>query len=153
MKSIPVIVIIDDSVITRRIVKNIVNGKVKNSIVYTFSSGSDLIENYQQINPDVIILDNLFPITETRAETGKDILTEIRELDRNVRVIIYSAQCDTSVIDELKALGADAYITKPAAAETLGEVIIENINRCSVNNDMFESIKSFERSDDEIHGY
>lgn len=134
MQNIPVIVIIDDSVITRRIVKNIVNGKVKNALVYTFSGGSDLIENYHHINPDVIILDSMFPITETRAETGKNILTEIRELDKKVQVVIYSAQCDTEVVEEYKNLGVDDYVTKPATAEVLGGVICKSVDKAKLNH-------------------
>ena len=128
MVKFPVIVVIDDSEITRRIERNIINGKVHDAIVYTFSSGSDLIENYQQIKPNIIILDNMFPVTETHAETGKDILTQIREIDNDVKIVIYSSQCSTSIINELINLGADEYIVKPATAENLGKIICKYLD-------------------------
>lgn len=99
--------------------KSIVNG-IANLLEeegYAFCSARDGVEALEVFgvrHPDIVILDIMMP-----RKNGFQVCTEIREIDKNVPILMLSAKGD--IVDKsvgFKA-GADDYLTKPFAKEEL----------------------------------
>ena len=59
--------------------------------------------------PDIVMLDLVM-----KGMYGLEVLAKLRELDPDVRVIVVSADIQTSSREMVKAAGASAFINKPA---------------------------------------
>jgi DNA-binding response OmpR family regulator len=76
--------------------------------VLTAKDGEDGMKKAFNANPDLIILDIMLPVY-----SGLDILTELREKNELVPVLILSARNNMNHKIEGLGLGADDYVTKP----------------------------------------
>ncbi|MCP4197013.1 MAG: response regulator transcription factor [Proteobacteria bacterium] len=76
--------------------------------VLTANDGEDGMRKAFNANPDLIILDIMLPVF-----SGLDILTELREKNELVPVLILSAKNNMAHKIEGLGLGADDYVTKP----------------------------------------
>jgi two-component system chemotaxis response regulator CheY len=54
---------------------------------------------------------------------GLDVLTKLREMDAAVRVIVMSADIQTSSRDMVQSAGASGFINKPAAPAAVLEIV------------------------------
>lgn len=70
--------------------------------------GMTALERYYLEKPDVVILDLVM-----KGMYGLDVLTKLRELDPDARVIIVSADVQRSSQQLVEAAGAVAFINKP----------------------------------------
>lgn len=105
--------VIDDSVVVRRTVANVL-GEVDDIEVVTASDGRLGLRRIAEIQPDVVTLD-----VEMPGLTGIETLAEIRKDFPTVPVIMYSTLTERgaeSTLDAL-ALGAVDYATKPSMAK------------------------------------
>ena len=75
-----------------------------------------------KVAPDLVVLDLGLPDKD-----GLDILPELKEKQKNSKVIILSVRKEQRTKDKALSLGADAYVTKPFLMEDLLEVIEQNI--------------------------
>lgn len=78
---------------------------------YTTSSvtnGQEALNKFDQTHPDFIILDMRLP-----GRNGKEIMREIRNQNKDVKVIFITAYGDHKTEKEIMDLGAYAYFTKP----------------------------------------
>jgi len=92
--------------------------------VKCFQSGNDCLSNLGMV-PDLIVLDYYFGV-EDEDLSGKDILKEIVKFNDKIPVVMFSAQENEGIIDELMALGAWKYIRKDSFfIDTLMEAIRE----------------------------
>jgi len=92
--------------------------------VKCFQSGRDCLSNLEMA-PDLIVLDYYFGVEEDEL-SGKDILIEIVKQDNKIPVVMFSAQENEELIDELMTLGAWKYIRKDSFfIDTLMEAIRE----------------------------
>ncbi|MHB1484654.1 MAG: response regulator [Saccharofermentanales bacterium] len=75
--------------------------------VFSCLEGDKALDSFQQINPDIVILDLMLP-----GKDGFDVCREIRKLG-DTPIIILSARSDT--LDKVVGLelGADDFVTKP----------------------------------------
>ncbi len=78
--------------------------------VKTFFSGEECLEN-MSLKPDLVVLDHLFP-TDTGQLTGLDVIKKMREVNKDVSIIVLSSQQDEKLIPEFLASGAKQYISK-----------------------------------------
>jgi DNA-binding response OmpR family regulator len=76
--------------------------------VLTANDGEEGMKKAFNANPDLIILDIMLPVY-----SGLDILTELREKNELVPVLILSARNNMAHKIEGLGLGADDYVTKP----------------------------------------
>jgi two-component system chemotaxis response regulator CheY len=74
--------------------------------------GMAALERYYLEKPDLVILDLVM-----KGMYGLDVLTKLRELDPDVRVIIVSADVQQSSQDLVEAAGAVGFLTKPAGRD------------------------------------
>ena len=100
------VLIVDDSALTRRSLRQIL--ETAGCEVLEAESGLEALERYFLDKPDVVMLDLVM-----RGMYGLDVLHKIRELDPRARVIVVSADIQTSSQDLAGEAGAAAFINKP----------------------------------------
>ena len=119
------VLIVDDSSVVRRMVSNALLSDPTLEVVGTAANGKIAIAKIPLVNPDLIILDVAMPEMD-----GLETLTAIRERDKNLPVIMYSALTELGAIATLEALslGATDYVTKPNNMKTK-EAALEHIQQ------------------------
>lgn len=100
------ILIVDDSALTRRSLRQIL--ETAGCEVLEAENGLDALERYFLDKPDVVLLDLVM-----RGMYGLDVLQKIRELDPSARIVVVSADIQTSSQDLAGEAGAAAFINKP----------------------------------------
>lgn len=105
------VVIVDDSKMSRRILRSILEEEGY-TVVFEAIDGEEAVTAYKKYNPDIVTLDITMP-----KRTGLDALRDIKEIDANANVIIISAAGQQHKIIEALKLGAGKYITKPYKKE------------------------------------
>src|SRR5262245_2929290 len=100
------VLIVDDSAMTRRNLRQIL--ETAGCEVVEAENGLDALERYFLDKPDVVLLDLVM-----RGMYGLEVLQKIRELDPRARVVVVSADVQTSSQDMAGEAGAAAFITKP----------------------------------------
>lgn len=74
------------------------------------SSGKEAISRYKEKKPDIIVLDYMMPEMD-----GIATLKQIRSLDKQVPVIMFTAYPATKVMDEAEKLGVSSFVPKLSA--------------------------------------
>jgi two-component system, chemotaxis family, chemotaxis protein CheY len=100
------VLIVDDSALTRRSLRQIL--ETAGCEVVEAENGLDALERYFLDKPDVVLLDLVM-----RGMYGLDVLQKIRELDPSARIVVVSADIQTSSQDLAGEAGAAAFINKP----------------------------------------
>lgn len=100
------VLIVDDSALTRRSLRQIL--ETAGCEVIEAENGLDALERYFIEKPDVVMLDLVM-----RGMYGLDVLQKIRELDPAARIVVVSADIQTSSQDMAGEAGAAAFINKP----------------------------------------
>jgi two-component system, chemotaxis family, chemotaxis protein CheY len=100
------VLIVDDSALTRRSLRQIL--ETAGFQVVEAENGLDALERYFIDKPDVVLLDLVM-----RGMYGLDVLQKIRELDPQARIVVVSADIQTSSHDLAGEAGAVAFINKP----------------------------------------
>ena len=114
------VLLVDDSGLARRGTRRILEGAGYQ--VIEAEDGLSALEQYSLIRPDVVLLDLVM-----RGMYGLEVLAKLRELDRSARVIVISADIQTSSRDLVRDGGASAFLNKPVdpthLLETVGQVL------------------------------
>jgi two-component system chemotaxis response regulator CheY len=110
------ILIVDDSGLSRRTLRKILESAGHEVIEAT--EGIIALERYFLDKPDLVFLD----LTMT-GMYGIDVLNKLREMDTEARVIIGSADIQSSTREMVQASGARAFINKPFLSEQVLRVV------------------------------
>jgi len=102
----------DDSGLARRSMRAIL--EAHEFEVVEAEDGMVALEKYFVERPDIVMLDLVM-----KGMYGLDVLTKLRELDPTVRVLVVSADVQSSSQDMVRAAGASGFITKPVQSEHL----------------------------------
>ena len=100
------VLIVDDSALTRRSLRQILEGA--DCQVVEAEDGLSALERYFLEKPDVVMLDLVM-----RGMYGLDVLHKLRELDADARIVIVSADIQSSSQELAEQAGAKAFINKP----------------------------------------
>src|SRR5215813_9766614 len=95
------ILIVDDSAMSRRILRRILEGAAH--VVIEADDGMVAIEKYFLEKPDLVLLDLIM-----QGMFGQEVLQKIRELDKDARIIVASAdiqQSTRALTEEAGAVG------------------------------------------------
>jgi two-component system chemotaxis response regulator CheY len=106
------IMVVDDSALSRRTLRRILEAAGYN--VVEAEDGMAALELYFIQKPDLVFLDLVM-----KGMYGLDVLTKLREMDADARVVVASADIQTSTRTMVEEAGALAFINKPFAAENV----------------------------------
>ena len=106
------ILVVDDSGLARRGTRRILEGA--GYTILEAEDGMGALERYFVDKPDLVLLDLVM-----KGMYGIDVLTKLRALDAAARVIVLSADIQTSSRDMVTAAGATAFLNKPVPADEL----------------------------------
>ncbi|HKQ70066.1 MAG TPA: chemotaxis response regulator protein-glutamate methylesterase [Polyangiaceae bacterium] len=105
------VLIVDDSVVIRRLLTEILSAEQDFEVVGGAANASLALAKIEQSTPDIVILD-----VEMPEMSGLDLLTEIAKRGHKLRVIMFSSLTQRAAATTLEALarGAADYVTKPS---------------------------------------
>jgi two-component system, chemotaxis family, chemotaxis protein CheY len=101
------VLLVDDSGLARRSTRRLLE-EAGYSVVEA-EDGLAALERFSVEKPDIVMLDLVM-----KGMYGLEVLAKIRELDPAARVIVMTADIQTSSRDMVKAAGASGFINKPA---------------------------------------
>jgi len=112
------VLIVDDSVVIRKILTNVLSEDPELEIVGVAANGKIALQKIPQVNPDLITLDIEMPELN-----GLETLKEIRKDYPKLPVIMFSTLTERGAEATLDALtlGASDYVTKPANVGKVSE--------------------------------
>ncbi|HSE23877.1 MAG TPA: response regulator [Pyrinomonadaceae bacterium] len=110
------VMVVDDSAMSRRSLKRILESG--NYEVIEADDGMAALEKYFLEKPDLVMLDMLM-----KGMYGLEVLSKLREMDKDVRVVIVSADIQNSTREMAKEAGALDFINKPFAAESVLNIV------------------------------
>ncbi len=119
MSSIGVMVV-DDSVVIRRMVASVLDDDPAIDVVGTAANGRIALDKLPQLRPDIIILDVEMPVMD-----GLDTLRALRKTHPRLPVVMFSTLTERGASATLDALaaGASDYVTKPSHVGTVAASI------------------------------
>ena len=106
------IMVVDDSAMSRRTLRRIL--ETAGYSVVEADEGMAALELYFIEKPDLVFLDLVM-----KGMYGLDVLTKLREMDAGARVVVASADIQTSTRAMVEEAGALAFINKPFATENV----------------------------------
>lgn len=114
------ILLVDDSVVVRKILSGILSKERHFEVVGVAANGSIAFAKISQLHPDIVILDMDMPVLN-----GLETLKKIRQKNSSLPVIMFSALTERGAVATLEALssGANDYITKPSNLESIEEAL------------------------------
>ena len=112
------VLVVDDSVVCRRLVSSILSEEEGVEVVGTAPNGRIALDKVAQLAPDVVILDIEMPEMD-----GLAALALLRQRHKDVKVVMFSVLTERGASATLEALslGASDYATKPSAAADSAE--------------------------------
>ncbi len=110
------VMVVDDSAMSRRALRRILESS--NYEVIEADDGMTALEKYFLEKPDLVMLDMLM-----KGMYGLDVLTKLREMDKDARVVIVSADIQNSTREMAREAGALEFINKPFGAESVLNIV------------------------------
>ena len=111
------VLIVDDAVFIRKMIADMLE-KAGFDNLFEADTGKKALDLFKEENPDLVILDITLPDCDDLC-----VCHEMKRLNEDIKIIVYSAVTQQLVIDEAKKLGIFRYFTKPAdEAEFIGSV-------------------------------
>ena len=114
------ILVVDDEVETCDLLKRYLTKK--GFQVYTALSGEDAVNIVKEERPHIVLLDIRMP-----GMGGIEALKKIKEIDREIGVVMITAVKEEETAKEILKLGEDDYITKPMDLKYLDNVLMVKI--------------------------
>ena len=112
----PTILLVDDSRFSRKVLGKHVEA-LGHSILEA-PDGETALEIYQNTKPDLVFLD-----LNMAGMYGLVVLKKIKEMDREAKVVIASADIQTGTKEEAFSLGAAGFMIKPFEQEEVVRVL------------------------------
>ncbi|MGD0129006.1 MAG: chemotaxis response regulator protein-glutamate methylesterase [Terriglobia bacterium] len=105
------VLVVDDSVVVRRMLSDSLSADPELEVVGSAANGNIALARIPQLNPDLVILDVEMPELD-----GLETLKRIRQTHLSLPVIMFSTLTQRGAAATLDALslGANDYVTKPA---------------------------------------
>ncbi len=120
------VLIVDDSVFMRTVIRDMLAKDASIEIVGTASNGLDALEKIQTLSPDLITLDIEMP-----KMNGLEVLKELRKIKKHPKVLMLSSLTskDAEMTHDAIRLGADDFMLKPKDLPHMREISEELISK------------------------
>lgn len=119
------VLVIEDDVLMRDIVVAVL-GKLGCDVVGEAGSGSEAVQVFRAHRPDITFLD-----INLGGSNGLDVLRRIRRIAADARVVMLTASDDTTVAEHCLVNGAQGYIVKGDAGQSLQDAISAHLEPVS----------------------
>jgi two-component system response regulator (stage 0 sporulation protein F) len=96
----------------------------KNYCTLGATSRKEAIEIVKKDQPQIVLLD-----IRLGSESGLETLKQIKEINKDIKVIMVTALNDEDSVVQAKTLGADDYISKPFTANFLENTILKRVEK------------------------
>ena len=106
----PKVLLVDDSGLARRSTRRVLENAGYE--VVEAEDGLSALERFAVDKPDIVLLDLVM-----KGMYGLDVLAKIREMDADARVIVVSADVQSSSHELAAAAGAVGFLVKPMEAD------------------------------------
>jgi two-component system chemotaxis response regulator CheY len=106
------VLVVDDSGLARRSTRRILESE--GYVVAEAVDGMTALEQYFIEKPDVVMLDLVM-----QGMYGLEVLEKLRQMDSGARVIVVSADVQSSSHEMVTRAGASAFLSKPVEGEQL----------------------------------
>ncbi len=100
------ILIVDDSALARRTCRSML--ETEGYTVLEAQDGLAALERYYLDKPDVVLLDLVM-----KGMYGLEVLEKLRQMDPDVRVVVVSADVQSSSHDLVQQAGGKGFVNKP----------------------------------------
>lgn len=106
------VLVVDDSSLARRTMRQLL--EASGHTVEEGADGAQALERFFLNPPDLVVLDMVMT-----GMYGLDVLKKMREINPEVKVIVATADIQTSTADDVRAAGAKGILNKPINREKL----------------------------------
>lgn len=131
------VLLVDDEIITIRMLQNLIDWKKYNlELIGYAQDGLKAAEMFLKYEPDIVISDIRMPNM-----TGIELVKKIRALNKDTAFILISAYSDFSYISEAMKIGCSDYILKPIDEQELDEALKKVVEKVSGQNEQKEIIE------------
>jgi len=110
------VLLVDDSGLARRSTRRVL--EQAGYTVVEAEDGLSALERFAIEKPDLVLLDLVMT-----GMYGLDVLAKLREMDPDARVVVMSADIQTSSRDLVQSAGASGFINKPATPTAVIEMV------------------------------
>ena len=95
----------------------------KNYLCFSANDEAEALDLIKKEHPQLVLLD-----VRLGDISGLDILPKIKELDKEVKVIMVTGLGDAESIQQAKFLGADDFLIKPFTVSFLNDLIAKKLS-------------------------
>lgn len=148
------VLLVDDEIRNYNFFEKMVNWEDKGfEIIGTAADGVEALKKYEELQPDLIFMDVQLPMMD-----GMECIRWIREVDRNVQIVIVSAYGDFNYAQKAIRYGVQDFLLKPVSRVMLNQIVNqmkENLDHREknsanwFNNELAADLKDWINSDDE----
>ncbi|MDO5711823.1 MAG: chemotaxis response regulator protein-glutamate methylesterase [Micrococcales bacterium] len=112
------VLVIDDSVVLRRLITDLLSTDPDIEVVGTAVNGKNALDKLPLLKPDILTLDIEMPVMD-----GLQTLVEVRKTNKKLPIIMFSTLTERGASATLDALerGASDYVAKPANVGSVSE--------------------------------
>ena len=139
MNDKPTVLVIDDDIIIRKVISNMLKNNFEVTTASSAFEGLDLINLH---NYDAVICDILMP-----EMNGIDMVKEIRKIDANMPILMITGDTDEKHVGLAFECGVDDYMLKPLSHNILNHkltLLIKKYKQYLKNQELFIEVKNQE---------
>lgn len=111
------ILIVEDSKFAQITNRKVLSNCLPDAELLVAENGSKGFDVYKTSNPNIIITDLLMPIVN-----GIELIRNIRAIDKEIPIIIVSADVQEAIKTEAETLGVQGFINKPLTSKKAVEI-------------------------------